>query len=373
MATNSFGNIFKFTTFGESHGKLIGVTIDGCPAGIEVTEDEINESLKLRAPGKNQYTSPRNEIDQVEIVSGIFSGQTTGAPITLLIPNKDHDSSKYEEIKDLLRPGHANYTYLQKYGIFDYKGGGRASARETAARVAAGVIAGKILAKYNIKVIAYINSVYNVDINHEVIDDIINSGDDVAVENLKSQIVHSAIFCPDINAEIKIKQKLTDAKEQGDSLGAVVGFAIINCPPGIGDPIYEKLDARLAFAMLSIPASKGFELGSGFAASRMLGSQHNDEFANINNKVVMNSNNAGGLLGGISTGMPIFGKVAFKPTSSIQKVQSTVDLNGNKASFVLPQGSRHDPCVAIRAVPIVEAMCNLVLADLMLMNRVAKL
>lgn len=373
MAANAFGNIFKFTTFGESHGKLIGVTIDGCPAGIEISEQEINKVLKLRAPGTNQYTSPRKESDKAEIVAGIFQGETTGAPVTIIIHNKDQAPSQYESIKNLLRPGHANYTYLQKYGIFDYNGGGRASARETAARVAAGVIASKILAKYNIQVLAYLSSVYNIDLNQTQINEILQSADFNEINKFKLGIINSDVFCPDPIAEIKIKNTIEIAKNNGDSLGGIIKFYILNCPTGLGDPVYEKLDARLAFAMLSIPASKGFEIGSGFNSSRMLGSDHNDGFVSDNNKIITTSNNAGGLLGGISTGMPIFGSVAFKPTSSIKKQQITTDLEGKSAKFILPADARHDPCVAIRAVPIVEAMCNLVIADLVLMNKIVRL
>lgn len=367
MASNSFGNIFKISTFGESHGKLIGVTIDGCPAGIDISEAEINAALKLRAPGQSKYTTPRMEKDLAELVSGVFNGKTTGAPVTILIRNKDQDSSKYEPIKNLLRPGHANYTYLEKYGIFDYNGGGRASARETAARVAAGVLANKILEKFNIKVLSYISSVYTISIDKSLL----NQSTDF--ERLNTKVLNSEIFCFDSEAEDKIKDAIEQAKQQGDSLGATVGFSIFNCPPGLGDPVYEKLEARLAFAMLSIPATKGFEIGSGFAASMMLGSEHNDEFISDNGNISLKSNNAGGTLGGISNGMTINGCVAFKPTSSIKKPQETTDIDGNKAEFVLPEGSRHDPCVAIRAVPIVQAMCALVIADCILMNRSCKI
>lgn len=374
MASNSFGNIFKITTFGESHGSMVGVTIDGCPAGINITAEEINKALSLRAPGKNQYTSPRLEKDKAEIVSGVFENTTTGTPVTILIKNKDHDSSKYEPIKNLLRPGHANYTYLEKYGIFDYKGGGRASARETAVRVAAGVLAQKILDLYNIKILSYINSVYNIFLNNNFIDKFHSKYFDLNLyNNIKNNIITSEIFCPDEAITEKIKFIINKAKTNGDSLGATVGFIILNCPVGLGEPVYEKLEAKLASAMLSIPASKGFEIGHGFKASQMLGSEHNDEFVNSNNKINLNTNNSGGTLGGISNGMAINGLVAFKPTSSIKKTQNTVDLSGNQAEFKLPEGSRHDPCVAIRAVPIVEAMCALVIADLILINRSSRI
>ena len=330
MASNTFGNIFKLTTWGESHGRAIGVVIDGAPAGIELGADDINQALALRAPGKNAFTSTRREPDLAEIYSGVFEGKTTGAPISIIIPNKDPDPSKYTPIKNLLRPGHANYTYLEKYGCFDYSGGGRASARETACRVAAGAVASKFLIQKNIQVTA---SLQDKDI---------------------------------------ILEKISKLKAEGDSIGGVVEFTVLNMPVGLGDPVYEKLEANLAKAMLSIPATKGFEIGEGFAAAQMQGSTHNDEFiANAGDITV--TNHAGGTLGGISTGMPLVGRVAFKPTSSIKKTQNTVDLAGKPREFKLPAGSRHDPCVAIRAVPVVAAMCMLVLADALLMNRCSRL
>jgi len=363
MATNSFGNIFRITTWGESHGKAIGVVIDGCPAGIQLDEQEINGALFQRAPGRNSYTSPRTEKDQAEILSGVFEGMTTGTPISIIIPNKDADSSKYSPIKDLLRPGHANFTYLEKYGIFDYRGGGRASARETACRVAAGFVAKKFLAHFNIQVIAYLKQVAGVrasvcldDFNH-----------------LKENTYKSALFCPSKEAEDLMKAAIDKAKEEGDSLGGVVEFFTTKLPSGLGDPIYEKIEARLGFAMMSLPASKGFEMGSGFSSVTMRGSSHNDQFIKEDEETRTTTNFAGGTLGGISTGMPIIGRVAFKPTSSIQKVQKTLSVTGIEEEFVLPSGSRHDPCVAIRAVPVVEAMLALVLADSLLLNRCVRL
>ncbi|MCB1113277.1 MAG: chorismate synthase [Chlamydiia bacterium] len=339
MASNSFGKIFRWTTFGESHGKAIGVVIDGCPAGLEISDELINEALKLRAPGQSPLTSPRKEKDAAEIVSGIFEGKTTGAPIAILIWNKDADSSKYEPIKGLLRPGHANFTYLEKYGIFDYRGGGRSSARETAARVAAGAVAKQLLSHFGIKVRSFLKQVGPVK--------------DLNDENLKAVI--------------------EAAKEEGDSLGGIVEFEATGLPVGLGDPVYEKLEANLAKAMMSLPATKGFEIGEGFHAAEMKGSEHNDAFESEGEKIKTSSSHAGGTLGGISNGMPLVGRVAFKPTSSIKKAQETTTIEGEKAEFKLPEGSRHDPCVAIRAVPIVEAMVYLVLADAILLNRSAKL
>ena len=324
---NSFGQIFRITTWGESHGKAIGVVIDGCPAGIELSENEINAELSLRAPGKNPLTSPRKEPDVAELLSGVFEGKTTGTPISILIPNRDVDSTKYEPIKHLLRPGHANYTYLKKYGIFDYRGGGRASARETACRVAAGAVAKKFLRSFGIVPKAVLKEVGGVSDYGEI---------------------------------------LKKAQEEGDSLGGVVEVTVSDLPVGLGEPIYHKMEALLAQAMLSLPASKGFEIGTGFQAARMCGSEHNDSFIEGG---VCSTNHAGGTLGGITNGMPLVFRVAFKPTSSIVRAQKTVTLEGEPASFELPKGSRHDPCVAIRATPVVEAMAALVLADMVLLNR----
>lgn len=363
MGSNSFGNIFKITTWGESHGKAIGVVIDGCPAGLEIDESEINAALALRAPGKNPYTSPRTEADKAEILSGVFEGKTTGAPICIIIPNKDADSSKYEPIKDLLRPGHANYTYLEKYGIFDYRGGGRASARETAARVAAGAIAKKFLEHHKIQLMAYIKQIGTSVAHFEAND----------AEHLRTLTYQSPVFCPDPKATSAMIALIEKAKLEGDSLGGIIEFVALSVPAGLGDPVYEKLEANLAHAMMSLPATKGFEIGSGFQSVVMLGSEHNDPFTKESGEVQTQTNYAGGILGGISTGMPIIGRVAFKPTSSIMKPQKTLTTAGEQASFNLPEGSRHDPCVAIRAVPIVEAMLALVLADAILLNRCVKL
>jgi chorismate synthase len=324
---NSFGQIFRITTWGESHGKAIGVVIDGCPAGIEICEEEIQQELEKRAPGRSPLTSPRKEPDRAEILSGVFEGKTTGTPISIIIFNQDVDSSKYEPIKNLLRPGHANYTYLKKYGIFDYRGAGRASARETACRTAAGAIAKKFLLSLGIVPKAYIK---------------------------------------EIGGRKDYEEILHRAKEEGDSLGGVVEVEVSDLPAGLGEPIYHKIEALLAQAMLSLPACKGFEMGCGFAAARMRGSEHNDSFVALGKT---ETNHAGGTLGGITNGMPLVFRVAFKPTSSIFKIQKTVTLEGEPANFELPVGSRQDPCIVLRAVSVVEAMTALVLADTLLLNR----
>lgn len=364
MASNSFGNLFKITTWGESHGKAIGVVIDGCPAGLSVDEAVIQSALSMRVPGRSAYTSPRTETDKAEILSGVFEGKTTGAPISIIIPNHDADPSKYAPIKDLMRPGHANYTYLEKYGIFDYRGSGRASARETACRVAAGAIAKLLLEHHGIKLIAYITQIGTVQaapIEHD------------NFEKLLASTHQSPLFCPDAAATAAMMALIDEAKNEGDSLGGCVEFVALSVPVGLGDPIYQKLEASLASAMMSLPATKGFEIGSGFQCVAMQGSAHNDAFVKEAGKVKTASNYAGGTLGGISNGMPIIGRVAFKPPSGIMKTQSTLTTSGQQATFNLPAGSRHDPCVAIRAVPVVEAMTALVLADALLMNRCVQL
>ena len=374
MASNHFGQLFRITTWGESHGKGIGVVIDGCPAGLPLHENDINGDLARRAPaGNNPYTTPRKEPDYGEIYSGVFEGQTTGAPISIIIKNTNADSSKYEPIKNILRPGHANYTYIEKYGCFDYRGGGRSSARETACRVAAGAVAKKLLAHFNIEITAYIKSIGTIEIENTPLPSPIPVTGEGDFDALKKQRDESPVFCPSPTAADAMMNQISQAKENGDSLGGVIEFVASGLPIGLGDPVYEKLEANLAKAMMSIPATKAFAIGEGFASSQMLGSEHNDAFHSENGKAALSSNKAGGTLGGISTGELLLGEVAFKPTSSIMKKQASVDLAGKDAAFNLPQGSRHDPCVAIRAVPIIEAMLALVLADALLMNRAAKL
>jgi chorismate synthase len=354
MAFNSFGSLFRITTWGESHGKGIGVIVDGCPAGVELNEAVLKLSLDRRAPGNSPYTSPRKETDTPAVLSGVYEGKTTGAPISIFIENSNADSSKYDDIKNLMRPGHANFTYLQKYGVFDYRGGGRSSARETAGRVAAGAVARQFLSRFAVKVTAYLSAAGGADFADTPPD----------TEYLKT----SALFAANSSAEEAFVKEIEAAKRDNDSIGGIVSFIIENVPAGLGEPVYGKLPAMLAAAMMSIPASKGFEFGEGFRAAAMRGSAHNDGFMNYNGIIKPSSNRAGGTLGGISTGEPVYGRVAFKPTSSIKLPQNTVDADGNAAEFKLPEGSRHDPIVAVRAVPVVEAMCLLVIADAFLLN-----
>lgn len=353
MASNSFGQLFRITTWGESHGPAIGVVIDGCPAGIEITEKDIELDLRKRSPGFHALTSPRRESDKPHILSGVFEGKTTGTPISIIIYNQDADSTKYEPIKGLLRPGHAQSSYQSKYHIYDYRGGGRASARETACRVAAAAIAKKILNQQGLQVHCYLKQVGTLKAKWP---------------KDFSYLQKSSISCPDQKFENEAHAYLKNIQAQGDSIGGVVGFYIAGVPSGLGDPIYQKLEATLALALMSIPASKAFSIGEGFDAASMQGSLHNDEYVNLKES---KTNHAGGILAGISTGMPIWGELAFKPTSSIMKPQATVDQHGNPKIFNLPEGSRHDPCVAIRAVPVVEAMCYLTLIDAWLMNRLS--
>lgn len=364
MGSNSFGKLFTITTWGESHGKALGVVIDGCPAGISLSEEDINIELKKRQGGNTPFTTPRKEADLCEIYSGIFEGKTTGAPLSIIIKNTNKDPSKYTPIKDLYRPGHANYTYLKKYGIFDYKGGGRASARETVCRVAAGAVAKKILQLFDVDLCGYIKEI---------------GGIKASIENynpsiLRKNLVKSPVYCPDEDASKRICDKIKKTQEHKDSLGGIVELIVNPMLPALGDPVYEKLEANLAKAMMSLPATKGVEFGMGFEASSMLGSNHNDTFTLDESKhAVLKTNNSGGLLGGISTGMPLILRVAFKPTSSIDQKVKTVNTQGLEADFQLPKNSRHDPCVAIRAVPIVEAMTACCLVDAILINRACRI
>ncbi|MBT4885401.1 MAG: chorismate synthase [Legionellales bacterium] len=364
MASNSFGNHFRITTWGESHGSAVGVVIDGVPAGIKIDKKIIEEHLKWRKPGK-QLTSPRQEQDDPEILSGIFEGISTGAPISMLFRNKDAKSEQYSAISHVLRPGHANFTCLTKYGVYDYNGGGRASARETVCRVAAGAVAEQLLShNTNIKVHAYLDSIGSV-----------STPENYTPNNKEAdKITESPVFCPHSETSAAMISALISAQKSGDSLGGVVKFIITGAPAGLGDPVYEKLEAKLAYAMLSIPASKAFEIGAGFSASATTGSKNNDPWdLNKDNKVIHTSNNCGGILGGISTGADIYGKVGFKPTSSIKINQKTVTTTGSKTEFKLGENSRHDPCVAIRAAAVVKSMCLITLADAYLTNKLSRI
>lgn len=350
MSGNSFGTLFKITTCGESHGGAVGVIIDGCPAGLAITEAEIQKDLDRRKPGQSSITTPRNEADIIHILSGVFEGVTTGTPILLLAYNKDAKSEDYDELKKLFRPSHADYTYFKKYGLRDYRGSGRASARETLARVAAGSIAKKFLSqKLGIEILSFVEQVG--DIKADV---------DFVQLNLQ-QIDSNIVRCPNQEVAKQMISLVEEVKADGDSIGGVIKGIIRNVPVGLGEPVFDKLHADLGKAMLSINAVKGFEIGLGFAGVNLRGSTHNDRFILKDNQVRTLTNNAGGILGGISNGEDIYFRVAFKPVSTINKAQTTVNLD-NQEIEVRAEG-RHDPCVLPRAVPIVDAMSALVIMD----------
>lgn len=355
---NSFGNIFRITTFGESHGKAIGVIIEGCPAGLEIDETFIQQELDRRKPGQSKITTQRKEDDTFEILSGVFEGKSTGMPITIVIANKDQRSKDYSHIADQFRPSHADYTYQQKYGIRDYRGGGRSSARETAARVAAGAIAKMVLKQHDIKIDAYVSQVGDIKApDHTTLD----------FSKTESNIVR----CPDQKTADEMIELIDQVRKDRDTIGGVVTGVLRNVPVGLGEPVFDKLHAALGGAMLGINAVKGFEYGSGFEGVKMRGSTHNDEFYTEDDKVKTKSNYSGGIQGGISNGEEIYFNVAFKPVATIMQDQDSVNEKG-EAIKVSGKG-RHDPCVVPRAVPIVEAMAALVIVDFFMMAQTSKL
>ena len=369
MPSNSFGDIFTITTWGESHGDAIGVVIDGCPPNIIILEDEINIELQKRRPGKSSFTSPRNEPDKVKILSGIFNNSSTGAPISLLIENKDKDSTSYDKIKDLYRPSHSNFTYKEKYGHFDYRGAGRASARETAARVAAGYIAKKILKSQDIDILAFVNSIGNIDINLDTdLDTDLYLDKNKHFEKLKTQKYKSSIFCPDAASEKQMLTLLQKVKNEKDSIGGTVKLITTYLPTGLGDPIYEKLSANLAKAFLSIPGCVGIEIGNGFNSCKLKGSKNNDLFELTCDKIRTKTNNSGGIQAGITNGMPLNITLAFKPTPTIEKEQKTINIQKKEKTLKI-SNFRHDICIAIRACSVVEAMASIVLLNALLKNR----
>jgi len=362
MPSNSFGDFFRITTWGESHGEAIGVIIDGCPPNIEISEDEINLELEKRSPGKNPFTSSRKEEDRARILSGTLNNVTTAAPISILIENTDKDSSSYDEIKELYRPSHANFTYLQKYGLFDHRGGGRASARETAARVAAGALAKKILKKNGIELVAFVNSIGSIDINLDTT---------LSFEEIKKLKHQSSLFCPDPSAEKEMLLLLSQIKKEKDSIGSSVKLVSTNLPIGLGDPIYEKLSSNLAKAFLTIPACVGMEIGQGFKSCKLKGSENNDKFDVKEGKVFLKTNNSGGILAGISTGNPLDITIGFKPTPTIEKPQDTISVHGKKQVLEI-KNFRHDICLAIRGCAVVEAMGAIVLLNALLQRNLLK-
>ena len=359
MAGNSFGDIFKLTTFGESHGASIGGVIDGCPAGLNIDLSMVQKQLDRRKPGQSSITTERKESDTVEFVSGIFEGKTLGTSIGFIIRNKDQKSIDYSRVEKVYRPSHADYTYQKKYGIRDYRGGGRSSARETACRVVAGAIAQQILLLKNISIQAYVNQIGSLkltDLHHDIDFSLIDS---------------NVVRCPDKEMALQMEKLIKVTKKEGDSLGGVVKCVIRNPIVGLGEPVFDRLNADLAKAMFSINAVKGFDLGSGFESVLMKGSEHNDSFEIIDGKVKTKSNFSGGIQGGISNGEDIYFNVAFKPVATIFKEQNTVDEANNEVK--LTAEGRHDPCVVPRAVPIVEGMAAMVILDHLLRRQTNKL
>ncbi|WP_185859165.1 chorismate synthase [Blattabacterium cuenoti] len=356
MAGNTFGKLFRISTFGESHGTALGGVIDGCPAGLELNFDEIQYELNRRKPGQSSIVTQRNEPDQVNFLSGIFDNKTTGTPIGFIIYNKDHNSDDYKHIKDVYRPSHSDFTYENKYGVRDYRGGGRSSARETICRVVAGAIAKQLIK--DIKITSYVSSVGDISINKSYQE----------LDLSRRSIERNPIRCPDPSVAKKMICKIKKIKNKGDTIGGTITCVIQNVPIGMGEPVFDKLHAELGKAMLSINAVKGFEYGSGFYGTKLTGSQHNDLF-HKNGKT--KTNLSGGIQGGISNGMDIYFRIAFKPVATIMQKQKTIDRNGN---FVLIEGKgRHDPCVLPRAIPIVESMIALVLADYWMYTKLSKL
>ncbi len=355
MASNSFGSLFRFTTWGESHGEAIGCVVDGVPSLIPLSGQDIQPYLDKRRPAQSRFTTQRKETDTVKILSGVFEGKTTGTPVSLVIYNEDQKSKDYDDIKDKFRPGHADYTYMQKYGIRDYRGGGRSSARETAMRVAAGAIARKILPA-SVKIRGALVQMGTQKVNRDAWD--------------WNEVENNPFWCPDKALAAKLEGYLDGIRKDGSSVGAVIEVVAEGVPAGWGDPIYEKLDAQLANAMMSINAVKGVEIGDGFATAAMRGEENADRMRMKGSEVAFESNHAGGILGGISSGQPVVVRFAVKPTSSILTPVETVDRHGSETS-ILTKG-RHDPCVGIRAVPVGEAMMAAVLADAYLRHRAMK-
>lgn len=346
---NTFGKLFSISTWGESHGGAVGVVVDGCPPNLSITSEEIQFELDRRRPGQSDIVTPRKELDQVQILSGVYAGRTTGTPISMLVFNKDHRPEAYAEMKEKFRPSHADYTYQTKFGHRDPEGGGRSSARETIGRVAAGAIAKKILGLAGgVETIAYVKRIQDIEMPEDV---------DVSLELIEA----NAVRCPHACTAQAMIDRIREVRSQGDSVGGVIECVIRNLPVGFGEPVFDRFEADLAKAMLSLPATKGFEVGSGFSGTRLSGSEHNDHFEIRDGRVRTKTNRSGGVQGGITNGEEVRFRVAFKPTATLLQSQPTVDKDGNETE--LKARGRHDPCVLPRAVPIVEAMANLVTID----------
>lgn len=357
MAGSTYGNIFKITTWGESHGKALGVVIDGCPAGIDLCEEDIQAFLDRRKPGQSKYTTQRNEDDKVEILSGIFEGKTTGTPISMIVKNKDHHSADYTQIASCYRPGHADYTFDVKYGFRDYRGGGRSSGRETIGRVAAGAIASKILHSLGINITTYSKAIGDIEINYNNFN--------------KEEINKNPVYMPDADAALKAGELLKAKMAEMNSCGGIIECVVEGMPAGIGEPVFEKLDSNLAKSIMSIGAIKGVEIGDGFKTAYMAGSENNDGFSIANGSVSKTSNHAGGIMGGISDGSPIILRAAVKPTPSIAMTQQTVNKSGENIDINIK--GRHDPIIVPRAVVVVESMTALTLVDMLFMGMTSRI
>jgi chorismate synthase len=357
MAGSTYGNIFKITTWGESHGKALGVIVDGCPAGINLCEEDIQIFLNRRKPGQSKYTTQRNEDDKVEILSGIFEGKTTGTPISMVVHNKDHHSADYSQIASFYRPGHADYTFDEKYGFRDYRGGGRSSGRETIGRVAAGAIASKILEQLGISIITYSKSIGNVQIDYNNFN--------------KDEIENNPMYMPDSNAAMKAGELLKEKMAEMDSVGGVIECLINGMPAGVGEPVFEKLDANLSKAIMSIGAIKGFEIGDGFAVAESTGSTDNDGFRMKDGKIIKTTNHAGGIMGGMSDSSQIILRAAVKPTPSIAQTQTTVNKSGEDIEINIK--GRHDPIIVPRAVVVVESMVAVTLVDMLFLAMTSRI
>ena len=358
MAGSTFGTLFRMTTWGETHGAGVGVVVDGCPAGLSLDREDVQKYLDRRKPGQSKYTTQRKEGDQVEILSGVFEGKTTGTPISMVVYNKDQRSKDYSNIKDVYRPGHADFTFDMKYGFRDYRGGGRSSGRETIGRVAAGAVAAKVLEELEISVKAYAKAIAGIEISEDRFD--------------LNEMNNNPFNMPDKEAADLVAKKADQMIKEQDSIGGIIECQITGMPVGIGETVFDKLDARLAGAIMSIGAVKGFEIGDGFAAAKALGSQNNDEFyVDAYGKVNKKTNHAGGILGGMSDGSQIVLRAAFKPTPSIAQLQKTANNHGENVEIAIK--GRHDPVVVPRAVVVVEAMTALTIVDLLLMGKNAKL
>lgn len=355
MAGNSIGKEFIVTSFGESHGKYVGVVVDGCPAGLKLSEDDFQAELDRRIPAQPKIVSARVEKDVAKILSGVFNGFTTGAPIALMVENKETDSSDYEAIKDLPRPGHSDYPARVKYGGFnDYRGGGRFSGRVTVALIMVGAVAKKLLSRFDVDVLAYTLAIGQVKANKKF-----------SAEDIRKNRYAAATRCPDLACAEKMEEAIVNARKEGDSLGGIIECLALGMPVGVGEPLFDSLDADLAKALFAVPAVKGVEFGAGFRAAQLRGSENNDPFLMTNGKVVTSTDNAGGILGGLSNGMPIIIRAAIKPTPSIAKEQKTVNLSSLENAALNIKG-RHDPCVVPKAVPAVEAAVAITLADHMI-------